>query len=58
MFFLLMEKLKSPAGAIFKNPNISLLIGKNLEVQPNTNTKNPNFESKDDLENLCPMFHC
>ena len=58
MFFLHMEKLKSPAGAIFKNPNISLLIGKNLEIQPNTNTKNPNFESKDDLENLCPMFHC
>ena len=33
------EKSRSPARATFKNHKISLLIGKNLEVQPMTNTQ-------------------
>ena len=45
------KKLKNPARATFKNPKISLLIGKHLELQPNTNTKkNLNFESMDEFE--------
>ena len=33
------ENSRSPAAATFKNPKISLSIGKNLEVQPKTNTQ-------------------
>ena len=33
------EKSRSPARTTFKNPKISLLIGKNLEVQSKTNTQ-------------------
>ena len=33
------EKSRSPARATFKNPKISLLIGKNLKVQRKTNTQ-------------------
>ena len=39
--------MRSTARATFKNPKISLLIGKKL--QRKTNTKNPNFESMDEL---------
>ena len=49
IFFLNWEKLRSPARATFKNPKISLLIGKNVKVYPKTNTANPNFESMDEL---------
>ena len=48
MFILNWEELRSPARATFKNPKISWLIGKNLYRK--TNTKNPNFESMDELE--------
>ena len=37
IFFMNWEKLRSPAIATFKNPKMSLLIEKNLEVQPKTN---------------------
>ena len=37
------ENLWNPAGAIFKNPKISLWIGNNLVVQPNTNTQKSKF---------------
>ena len=47
MFILNWEELRSPARATFKNPKISWLIGKNLYRK--TNTKNPNFESMDEL---------
>ena len=47
IFILNWEELRSPARATFKNPKISWLIGKNL--QRKTNTKNPNFESMDEL---------
>ena len=47
MFILNCEELRSPARATFKNPKISWLIGKNLYRK--TNTKNPNFESMDEL---------
>ena len=33
------ERLRIAAIATFKNPKISLLITKNLEVQPKTNTQ-------------------
>ena len=49
IFFLKWEKLRSPARAAFKNPKISLLTGKNVEVESKTNKKNPNFESMDEL---------
>ena len=48
MFILNWEELRSPARATFKNRKISWLIGKNLYRK--TNTKNPNFESMDELE--------
>ena len=47
MFILNWEELRSPARATFKNPKISWLLGKNLYHK--TNTKNPNFESLDEL---------
>ena len=43
------EKLRSPAGATFKNLKMSLLIGKKLGVQPEGHSKNPNFEFMDEL---------
>ena len=53
------EKLRSPAGAKFKNPKIYLLIGKKLEVQPKTNTqKVPILNVWMNWENLYPKFHC
>ena len=42
-FFPELEKLRSPARAIFKNSKISLQIGKNLEVQPKANSRKPQF---------------
>ena len=49
------EKMRSLARAILKNPKISLLIGKNLEVQPKTNTqKIPTLNLWMDWEKLCP----
>ena len=38
-FFMKCERLRIAAIATFKNPKISLLITKNLEVQPKTNTQ-------------------
>ena len=64
MFFLNWKKLRSPARATFKNPKISLLIGKNLEdqyekYQPMTIMKNTNFKSVDDLGKIISYkFHC
>ena len=49
IFFLNWEKLRRPARAAFKNPKISLLIGKNVDLEPKTNKKNPDFESMDEL---------
>ena len=49
------EKLRSSARATFKNLRISLLIGKNWEVQPKTNTqKIPILNLWMNLENVCP----
>ena len=51
------EKSRSPARATVKNPKISLLIGKNLEVQPKTNTqKIPILNLWRNWENLCPYL--
>ena len=50
MFILNWEELRSPARATFKNPKISWLIRENLYRK--TNTKNPNFESMDELGKL------
>ena len=51
------EKSRSPARVTFKNPKISLLIGKNLEVQPKTNTqKTPIWNLWRKWENLCPYL--
>ena len=51
------EKSRSPARATFKNPKISLLIGKNLEVQPKTNTqKIPIWNLWRNWENLYPYL--
>ena len=51
------EKLRSPAGVAFKNPKISLLIGKNLEVQPKTNNqKTPIWNLRRNWENVCPYL--
>ena len=50
-----LKKSRSPATATFKNYKISWLIGKNLEVQPNTNTqKIPILNLWMHWENLCP----
>ena len=47
--------MKSLARATLKNSKISLLIGKNSEVQPKTNTqKIPPLNLWMDWENLCP----
>ena len=49
------EKLGSPARATLKNTKISLLVGKNLEVQPKDNTqKIPILNLWGNCENLCP----
>ena len=49
------EKLGSSARATFKNLRISLLIGKNWEVQPKTNTqKIPILNLWMNLENVGP----
>ena len=50
---------KNPAKATFKNLKISLLIEKNLEVQPKTNTqKIPIWNPWRNWENLYPyVFH-
>ena len=49
--------MKNPAKATFKNPKISLLIGKNLEVQPKTNTqKIPIWNLWRNWENLYPYL--
>ena len=37
------EKMRSPARATFENPKISSLIGKNLEVELNTNNQTSQF---------------
>ena len=51
------EKSRSPASATFKNPKISLLIEKNLEVQPKTNTqKIPIWNLWRNWENLYPYL--
>ena len=51
------EKQRSPARATFKNPKISLLIEKNLEVQPKTNTqKIPIWNLWRNWENLYPYL--
>ena len=47
--------MRSLARAIFKNPKISLLIEKTLEVKPKTNTqKISTFSLWMNWENLCP----
>ena len=52
--FYELRKMRSLARATFKNPKISLLIGKNLEVQPKTNTqKIPTLNLWMNWENLC-----
>ena len=57
IFFINLEKSRSPARATFKNPKISLLIGKNLEVQPKTNTqKIPIWNLWRNWENLYPYL--
>ena len=43
-FFMKWQKLRVPTRAIFKNLKIYLLIEKNFEKQPKTNTKNSNFK--------------
>ena len=49
------EDLGNTAIATFENPTISLLIGKNLEVQPKTNTKKiPSLNLWMNWENFCP----
>ena len=51
------EKSRSLARATFKNPKISLLIGKNLEAKPKTNTpKIPIWNLWRNCENLCPYL--
>ena len=53
-FFMNWEKLGSSARATFKNPTTSLLIGKNWEVQPKTNTqKIPILNLWMNWENVC-----
>ena len=44
------KKMRSLARATFKNPKISLLIGKNLEVHPKINTKNIPLLNLNELE--------
>ena len=52
--FHALGKMRSLTGATFKNSKISLLIGKNLEVQPKTNTqKIPTLNLWMNWENLC-----
>ena len=52
------KKSRSPVRATFKNLKISLLIGKNLEVQPKTNTqKIPIWNLWRNLENICPYLN-
>ena len=49
------KKLRSPARATFKNPKISWLTGKNLEIQPTTNIqKIPILNLWMNWKNLCP----
>ena len=49
--------MRSLARATLKNPKIPLLIGKNLEVQPKTNTeKIPTLNLWMDWENLYPYL--
>ena len=55
IFFTNWEKLRSPIRATFKNPKMYLLIGKNVEVQPKTNTqKIPILNLWMNWENSCP----
>ena len=55
IFSMNWEKLKSPARATFKNPKISLWIGKNVEVQPKTNTQEiPILNLRMNWKYLCP----
>ena len=50
-----LQKMKSLARATFKNLKISLLIRKNLEVQPKANSqKMPTSNLWMNWENLCP----
>ena len=52
------ENSRSPARATFENPKISLLIGKNREVQPKTNNqKIPIWNLWKKWENLCPYLN-
>ena len=47
--------MRSLARATLKNPKMSFLIGKNLQVQPKTNTqKIPTLNLWMDWESLCP----
>ena len=43
IFFMNWEKSRSAARVTFKNPKISLLIGKNLQFQSKTNTQESQF---------------
>ena len=53
-----LKKSRSPARATFKNPTkIPLLTGKNLEVQPKTNTRKiPIWNLWSNCENLYPYL--
>ena len=49
------KKFRSPARAKFRNPKIPLLIGKNMEVQPKTNSqKIPILKPWMNWEIFCP----
>ena len=52
--FYELRKMRSLATATFKNPIISLLIEKNLEVQPKTNTQK--IPTLNIWKDLCPYL--
>ena len=55
LFFMNWGKLRRSPTATFKNPKTTLLIGKNLEVQPKTNTqKFPILNLWMTWKNVCP----
>ena len=45
IFFIDWGKLKSPTKGTFRNSKLSLGIGKNLEIKPETNTQKSQFRT-------------
>ena len=57
--FMNLRKARGSTRATIKSPNLQSFckLGKSLKYRPRPTLKYPNFESKDELRNLCPNLN-